>query len=526
MRSNQFSRFVFRKRLALICAIVSILPISAACAERLAAVSVVPGGITLNAVGPGVSSMMLRVVDPKGEMIFDMSTEGEPIHWTPSPGAMDGVYSYEARVGKEKKKSGRSDKEQTGARVRPWVTSGSVYVLGGAIILPTEEEAPAIEQKSSGIGKRIWTILLDLIVPSASADVLHYDDVVITGSLCVGFDCVDGESFGFDTIRLRENNLQIAFDDTSTTVGFPANDWRIQINDSVSGGGSYFTIWDQTALRRPFTIEAGAPANALYVDDGGRVGIGTSLPVLDIHVLSGDTPAWRLDQDTSSGWAAQIWDVAGNEANFFIRDVTAGSKLPLRIQPGTPTSTLTLRGDGKVGMGTWSPEASVELERTGADAEFLAQRTDGASGIVLAAADRVVIGSKSDHPLTLVANNTQVMTIDKTGNAVIAGNLELGSSREIKQNIQTVETQEAIYALNTLRPVKFNYKNHPTEEVLGFVAEEVPDLVATESRRTTSPMDVVAVLTRVVQEQQKTIGELSRKIAELETGMKMSSAKR
>ena len=53
------------------------------------------------------------------------------------------------------------------------------------------------------------------------------------------------------------------------------------------------------------------------------------------------------------------------------------------------------------------------------------------------------------------------------------------------------------------------------EEYVGFIAEEVPDLVATESRESLSPMDIVAVLTRVVQEQQKTIEELRKDIIEL-----------
>ncbi|MBC8391607.1 MAG: hypothetical protein H8E17_03440, partial [Deltaproteobacteria bacterium] len=50
----------------------------------------------------------------------------------------------------------------------------------------------------------------------------------------------------------------------------------------------------------------------------------------------------------------------------------------------------------------------------------------------------------------------------------------------------------------------------------GFIAEDVPELVATKDRKGMSSMDVVAVLTRVVQEQQKTIAELSRKMRELE----------
>ena len=35
-----------------------------------------------------------------------------------------------------------------------------------------------------------------------------------------------------------------------------------------------------------------------------------------------------------------FWDIAGNEANFFVRDVTGGSRLPLRIRPGAPTSSI------------------------------------------------------------------------------------------------------------------------------------------------------------------------------------------
>ena len=70
----------------------------------------------------------------------------------------------------------------------------------------------------------------------------------------------------------------------------------------------------------------------------GRIGFGTATPVLDLHVVSGNTPALRLEQDGSSGFTAQTWDVAGNEAVFFIRDVTSGSRLPFKIQPGAPTT--------------------------------------------------------------------------------------------------------------------------------------------------------------------------------------------
>ena len=79
---------------------------------------------------------------------------------------------------------------------------------------------------------------------SASADIVHLDDVIIDGSLCVGQDCVNGENFGFDTLRLKENNLRIHFQDTSNSASFPTNDWRIVVNDSSNGGSNHFSIED------------------------------------------------------------------------------------------------------------------------------------------------------------------------------------------------------------------------------------------------------------------------------------------
>src|SRR3981189_1202573 len=91
------------------------------------------------------------------------------------------------------------------------------------------------------------------------------------------------ESFGFDTIRMKENNTRIKFDDTSTAAGFPANDWQLTANDSASGGASKFSIEDITGAKVPFTIRAGAATNSIFVDSTGRLGLRTATPVLDIH---------------------------------------------------------------------------------------------------------------------------------------------------------------------------------------------------------------------------------------------------
>ena len=188
------------------------------------------------------------------------------------------------------------------------------------------------------------------------------DDLIVTGSLAVGFDAVDGESFGFDTFRLKENNIRIHFDDASSSGTFPGNDWRIVINDTANDGANYFGIEDATAGRMPFKILAGAPNNAFFMAANGHVGLGTAAPIVDLHIVGGNSPAMRIEQDGSSGFTPQSWDVSGNETNFFIRDNTNGSTLPFRIRPGAPTSALDISANGNIGIGTDTATQKLDVE--------------------------------------------------------------------------------------------------------------------------------------------------------------------
>ncbi|GAA6137787.1 hypothetical protein NBRC116583_15340 [Arenicella sp. 4NH20-0111] len=199
-------------------------------------------------------------------------------------------------------------------------------------------------------------------INTASADIQQLDDVIISQSLCVGNDCVNGESFGFDTIRLKENNLRIHFQDTSNSASFPTNDWRLIANDSGNGGGNYFAIEDSNTARQPFRVDAGAPANSLRVDSAGDVGIGEDNPIVELHVVDGDSPTLRLEQDGSSGFTPQTFDMVSNEANFFIRDVTNGSQLPFRIKPGADTDSLFIAANNNIGIGTDSPDSNLDIQ--------------------------------------------------------------------------------------------------------------------------------------------------------------------
>lgn len=412
----------------------------------------------------------------------------------------------------------------------PLVQSGSFVIAGGAFVESEAVESRGAETKKSPAA---GLPLKDQVIP---------DDLIVQGSACIGLDCVNNESFGFDTIRLKENNTRIKFDDTSTGAGFPATDWQLTANDSASGGSNKFSIEDITSSKVPFTVTGGAATNSIFVDSTGRVGFRTATPVLDLHVATSNTPAIRLEQNNSGGFTAQTWDVAGNEANFFVRDVTSGSRLPFRIRPGAPTSSIDISADGDVGIGTASPANKLHILNStpgGASMRIQNSSATGFSGIefydetgtitfffgVDNAGNSSRINYVNSQDLRFLANGTERLRFNNSGNVITAvsgaflsngGTWTNASSRAVKHDIVDLDGREALEAVKKLDPVKFQYNAEPGEEYVGFIAEDVPDLVANKDRKSLSTMDVVAVLTKVVQEQQKTIEALSAKVEQLE----------
>jgi hypothetical protein len=183
---------------------------------------------------------------------------------------------------------------------------------------------------------------------------------------------------------------------------------------------------------------------------------------------------------------------------------------------------------GQFAIGTKSPAYKMEMETTGENAAFVLDRTDGATNYINATASFGNFGTVSNHPLRLAVNSVWRMRLDsddsltmRSGATCTAGGKWVdSSSRKLKDNIRNLTVDEAMEALKGLEPIRFNYKADEEEECLGFIAEDVPDLVGSKDKNGMSAMDVVAVLTKVVQEQQKTIEGLKKRIDEFEGNQK------
>src|SRR5690349_19384242 len=340
--------------------------------------------VTLTVIGPDFYSFTKEFKSGAAAEFHLISGKGERLP--------DGQYTYELRVAPnisdETKAALKAARENDNAAEvqrelrrrgalpsQPMVQSGGFMILNGSVVLPgasegvqkraaVETPAPAIvSAPTSRTNLRIKRNHPAFLV----FDQVIADDLIVQGSICAGLDCVNNEDFGFDTIRVKENNTRIQFDDTSTSAGFPNNNWQIRANDSGSGGTNFLGFVDQGATGNSetgtivFAVNSGASANSLRVGSNSKVGLRTATPVLDMHANTTDTPAIRLEQNNTGGFTAQTWDVAGNEANFFVRDVTSGSRLPFRIRPGAPTSSIDIAANGNVGMGTASPGTALDI---------------------------------------------------------------------------------------------------------------------------------------------------------------------
>ena len=395
---------------------------------------------------------------------------------------------------------------------------------------------------------------------TAHADQVILDDLIVDGSACIGFDCVNGESFGFDTLRLKENNLRIKFQDTSSSASFPSNDWQITVNDSSNGGANKFSIDDIDGARTPFTIEAGAPSHSLYVDDGGRLGLGTSTPIVDIHIKSGNTPTLRLEQDGTSGFTPQIWDVAGNEAGFFVRDATNGSTLPFRIRPGAPSSAIDILSSGDVslanslgiGTGTTALTHDIHIKRSNDPTIFFDENGDLTNQWLFGIEDDwnngITLRNNANSSLGFTIYNSgdfymltgepkkynkyawQMLPntdVEQTGNLWVGGNITAqgtispGSSRATKNNINIIDGDKILNMLGEIDIFSWSYIRDAGKVThIGPMAEEFYELFNYGvDNKHISPTDTSGISLAAIKAMMNKVESQNAKIAKLENAL-------
>lgn len=305
----------------------------------------------------------------------------------------------------------------------------------------------------------------------------------------------------------------------------------------------------------PFTITAGAATNSIFVDSTGRVGLRTATPVLDLHINTSNTPGIRLEQNNSGGFTAQTWDVAGNEANFFVRDVTGGSRLPFRIRPGAPTSSIDISASGDVGIGTASPSENLHVrEDVNANSFILMQNPNvgtTAAAVVRAQSDVATVNFQAHGSARTLTRFGQILggwteMLGVAGDGLIVGTL--GDTPLILGRNSTERLRIAADGVNVTGVLRVNgtpmavpdyvfdpeYKLMPLTELAAYVEKErhLPEIPSAQDI-TAQGLDLggmqLQLLKKVeeltlytiaqaeqLQAQERTIRALDEKVARLE----------
>ena len=163
----------------------------------------------------------------------------------------------------------------------------------------------------------------------------------------------------------------------------------------------------------------------------------------------------RLEQDGSSGFTPQTWDVAGNESGFFVRDATNGSSLNLRIQPNSPSQALFIKTNetvlndggadsnlrvesdadqnalfldaatGNLGLGTNAPANELHIVDTGnVGIQLESDTTD--RNLRLSLSDGTGAGGLDEFRVVFVGVGSPAMMVESDGDVTIAGSLTTG----------------------------------------------------------------------------------------------------
>lgn len=258
------------------------------------------------------------------------------------------------------------------------------------------------------------------------------------------------------------------------------------------------------------SVTTSSVTSQLFASD--IVGIGTTSPDYKLHVKSSTNDAGIKVETTATNKYAWINLTSSG---------TGGSEITynnfFRLYSSTQ-ERFRITNEGAVGLGTPLPDsnyklhlyevggnAGIKVETVATDKYALINLvSSGTGGSEIAYNNFFRLYSDTGEKMRVTnTGDVGIGTVNPSAKLHVAGQVFCAggctsSSRKLKENITELDENEALIALAELRPTKFTYKHNQEPEV-GFIAEDVPSLVAKKGRNGLDAMDIVAVLTKVVQ---------------------------
>lgn len=340
-------------------------------------------------------------------------------------------------------------------------------------------------------------------------------------------------SANYSTISGGGQNVITGASASSTIAGGYTNSINGAENAAISAGSSnitsgYFSIisgGQSNTASGPYSTIAGGKNNTTncvtgYCSISG--GFANTVSGNYSTILGGNTNTASGNYSIGVGGTNNI--VAGNyslAAGRFM-NVTGDNTFVWghansSISPITTTNAMIIYSGSVSIRDTW-PSALLEINGNASTDDYLNLTSTSA------ATAGNILTIKSNGRLIGVGQTNPAYPLHFSNGAYVdtSGNFMPASSRAYKKNIANLNLSQAQDAFAKLAPVQYNYKNETDHRYVGFIAEDVPDLVAEKDRQGLAPMDITAVLTKIITHQQDTLKEqqiqtdnLLKEVAEL-----------
>lgn len=306
----------------------------------------------------------------------------------------------------------------------------------------------------------------------------------------------------------------------------------------VSGGQNNWAWGDSATI-------SGGSNNYIGYHEYGAIGGGNSNSVIGDNavVAAGEFNQANADYtlilggrdntvDGPNSWAAgRNVKIRNTASNSFVWSYSDDSTFPVNaVNPN-----VFAIAPGRYNAGIWNPRVGirdasptgvleVNLNGSGDRSLFLLGATNSGDKFMVLSGGFIGVGMGT-APFSTTGYAMYFRNTSPNAYLTSTGQWTNASSREYKENISPLSAKDAESVFDDLQPVTFKYKTQPGHLTAGFIAEDVPDIVALNDRKSLNPIGILSVLTKIVQEQDKQISDQNQRIQELENRVKNARAK-